>query len=87
MLAMGVGAAWDRAWHTSRPFEDVFSPPHLFIYGTFTVAGLLLLRCARDRQMRGTFGTDVRLPFPLPLLGDSVPRGLGLMLGATASSR
>ena len=81
VLAIGVGTAWDRAWHASQPFEDFFSPPHLFIYSTFTVAELILLRCTRDAALRGAFGTDLRLPFPFPLLGRSVPRGLALMLG------
>ena len=31
ILAFGVGFGWDRSWHATHPFEDFFSPPHLFI--------------------------------------------------------
>lgn len=30
VLAFGVGGGWDRGWHATHPFEDFFSPPHLF---------------------------------------------------------
>jgi hypothetical protein len=34
VLAFGVGFAWDRRWHATHPFEDFFSPPHLFVYSS-----------------------------------------------------
>ncbi|HEV2011249.1 MAG TPA: hypothetical protein VGS17_09530 [Candidatus Limnocylindria bacterium] len=47
VLAFGVGFGWDRRWHATHPFEDCFSPPHLFRYSmhflvtcTLIVAGI-----------------------------------------------
>lgn len=30
VLAFGVGFGWARRWHATHPFEDFFSPSHLF---------------------------------------------------------
>lgn len=56
LLAFGVGAAWDRAWHTRNPFEDFFSPPHLFIYTTHVLATMALARIAFTAELRRHFG-------------------------------
>ena len=76
LLAFGVGTAWDRAWHASHPFEDFWSPPHLFIYANHLLATVALARIAFDARMRGHFGRPVRLP----LLGD-IPAALVLAGG------
>ena len=65
-LAFGVGAAWDRAWHTRNPFEDFFSPPHLFIYTTHLLATLALAKIAFTPALRRHFGRPMRMP----VLGD-----------------
>jgi hypothetical protein len=62
LLAFGVGAAWDRAWHTRNPFEDFFSPPHLFIYTTHFLATLALAKIAFAPGLRVHFGRPMRLP-------------------------
>ena len=66
LLAFGVGAAWDRAWHTRNPFEDFLSPPHLFIYTTHFLATLALAKIAFTPELRVHFGRPMRMP----LLGD-----------------
>lgn len=47
VLAFGVGFTADRRWPATHPFEDFFSPPHLFVYSmhflatcTLVVAGI-----------------------------------------------
>ncbi|HEX5940364.1 MAG TPA: hypothetical protein VFZ12_08380, partial [Dehalococcoidia bacterium] len=37
LLAVIVGFGWDRAWHATHPFEDFWSPPHIFIYTTLAI--------------------------------------------------
>lgn len=66
LLAFGVSAAWDRAWHTRNPFEDFFSPPHLFIYTTHFLATLALAKIALTPALRVHFGRPMRMP----LLGE-----------------
>ncbi|HET8567369.1 MAG TPA: hypothetical protein VFM93_00095 [Candidatus Limnocylindria bacterium] len=70
-LAFGVGAAWDRAWHTRNPFEDFWSPPHLFIYTTHLLATLALAKIAFTPDLRRHFGAPLRLP----IVGD-IPAAL-----------
>jgi len=62
LLAFGVGAAWDRAWHTRNPFEDFFSPPHLFIYTTHVLATMALAKIAFTAELRRHFGPPMRMP-------------------------
>lgn len=62
LLAFGVGAAWDRVWHTRNPFEDFFSPPHLFIYTTHFLATMALARIAFTAELRRHFGPPMRMP-------------------------
>lgn len=61
-LAFGLGAAWDRAWHTRNPFEDFSSPPHLFIYTTHFLATLALAKIAFTPELRRHFGRPLRVP-------------------------
>jgi hypothetical protein len=77
LLAVVVGFGWDRAWHATHPFEDFWSPPHLFIYTTLAVAAGLLARLLRDPELAVCFGEpDVALfghrvhpPLLLPAAG------------------
>src|SRR5207253_8776400 len=61
ILAFGVGFGWDRDWHATHPFEDFFSPPHLFIYSmhlcaTITLAYIALRRsCGAGSATRSCF--------------------------------
>lgn len=66
LLAFGLGAAWDRAWHTRNRFEDFFSPPHLFIYTTHFLATLALAKIAFTPELRRHFGR----PMHMPILGE-----------------
>ena len=56
VLSFGVGARWDRMWHTTHPFEDFFSPPHLFIYTMHLFAMLALASIVVSAQGRAYFG-------------------------------
>lgn len=76
VLAFGVGAGWDRAWHATHPFEDFWSPPHLFIYSTNLVATLLVAWLALWPDLRRHYGDPIRLS-----LGIQVPPALALALG------
>jgi len=69
VLAFGVGFNWDRNWHTTHPFEDFFSPPHLFIYSMHFCATITLAYIAFTPALRRWFGPTFRLPlvpFPIP---------------------
>jgi hypothetical protein len=69
LLAFGVGFNWDRSWHTTHPFEDFFSPPHLFIYSMHLCATITLAYIAVTPTLRRWFGPTFRLPlvsFPIP---------------------
>lgn len=55
-----AGASWDRAWHTTHPFEGFFSPPHVFIYATATLAAVLVARLAWSPRLRAWYGPVVR---------------------------
>ena len=68
-LAFGVGFSWDRSWHTTYPFEDFFSPPHLFTYSMHLCATITLASIAFTPGLRRWFGRTFRLPlvtFPIP---------------------
>src|SRR5260221_14582766 len=65
LLAFGVGFGWDRRWHATHPFEDFFSPPHLFIYSMHFLATLTLMWITFTPDLRLPFGKAFRLrPFP-----------------------
>lgn len=80
-LAVALGFTWDRAWHTSRPFEDFWSPPHLFIYGMFALCAATVARMVADRAVRQAVGAAFRLP----LLRIEVPGSLALLGGGIAT--
>ena len=41
ITALTVGRAWDSSWHATHPFENFWSPPHVFAY-MMTAIGFLL---------------------------------------------
>jgi hypothetical protein len=86
LASVGVGLPWDVAWHTSRRFETVLSPPHLFVYATTALTVGLYLALLTAPRLRAAFGpgfavpgVPFAVPGPLFLIG----AGLGLLaLGA-----
>jgi hypothetical protein len=84
-LAFGVGFDWDRRWHATHPFEDFFSPPHLFIYSMHLCATITLAYIAFTPNLRRWFGAAFRLPpFPFPVPGPIALAGAGFVLIALA---
>ncbi len=77
ILSFGVGTGWDRAWHATHPFEDFWSPPHLFIYSTDLVATAVVGWITLNAELRRWFGPTVRLP----LVGIELPGALALPVG------
>src|SRR6266480_2029858 len=70
VLAFGVGFDLDRRWHATHPFEDFFSPPHLFIYSMHFLATMTLMWITFMPDLRAHFGRAFRLvPFPFPVPG------------------
>lgn len=71
-LAFG-GLYWDGVWHTTRPFEEFWSPPHLVLYAGLALV-LVLNLAIFHAPFREAFGTtSVKVPFlnfgiPSPLL-------------------
>jgi hypothetical protein len=85
VLAFGVGAGWDRRWHATHPFEDFFSPPHLFIYSMHFLATLTLMWITFMPDLRTQFGRAFRLfPFPFPVPGAIAIAGGGFVITAIA---
>lgn len=84
-LAFGVGFGWDRRWHATHPFEDFFSPPHLFIYAMHLLATLTLIWITIRPDLRRHFGAAFRLwPFPFPVPGAIAIAGAGFVVTALA---
>src|SRR5437868_13951152 len=68
VLAFGIGFEWDRRWHATHPFEDFFSPPHLFVYSMHLCATMTLAYITFQPELRRWFGDGFRLaPFPFPI--------------------
>src|SRR5437868_7292117 len=85
VLAFGVGAGWDRRWHATHPFEDFFSPPHLFIYSMHLCATMTLAYITFQPELRRWFGEAFRLPpFPFPVPGPIALAGGGFVVTALA---
>ena len=80
ILAFGVGFGWDRTWHATHPFEDFFSPPHLFIYSMHLCATITLAYIAFTPDLRRWFGDA----FTLPVLPFAVPGPIALAGGGFA---
>jgi hypothetical protein len=84
-LAFGIGFEWDKRWHTTHPFEDFFSPPHLFIYSMHLCATITLAYLAFTPDLRRWFGAAFRLPpFPFPVPGAIAFAGAGFVVIALA---
>jgi hypothetical protein len=84
-LAFGVGFDLDRRWHTTHPFEDFFSPPHLFIYSMHFLATMTLAYIAFSPSLRAVFGRSFRLfPLPFPIPGPIAIAGGGFVVTALA---
>src|SRR5437870_13833879 len=87
VLAFGVGFGWDRRWHATHPFEDFFSPPHLFVYSMHLCATMTLAYITFQPELRRWFGERFRLaPFPFPIPGPTALAGGGLVITAFAGS-
>src|SRR3989441_2664493 len=85
ILAFGIGFGWDRQWHATHPFEDFFSPPHLFIYSMHLCATITLAYIAFTPNLRRWFGAAFSLPpFPFPVPGPIALAGAGFVLIALA---
>jgi hypothetical protein len=81
LAAVLLGTRWDRAWHATQPFEDFWSPPHIFIYVTFTLAAGLLARLTVWPGLRTWFGPAIRAPvIRVRLPGALVLAGSGFAL-------
>jgi hypothetical protein len=77
LAGVGIGTGWDRRWHASHPFEDFFSPPHLFIYTNVILASACVVYVTFNRRLRSVFGPGETLqPFPF-----KIPPAL-MLLGA-----
>jgi hypothetical protein len=84
-LAFGVGFGWDRSWHATHPFEDFFSPPHLFIYSMHLCATLTLAYVAFTPELRRWFGETFTLPLvPFPVPGPIALAGAGFVVTGLA---
>jgi hypothetical protein len=64
VAGFGIGTGWDRRWHTTHPFEDFFSPPHLFIYTNTLLAAAVIVYVTFNTRLRRAFGAGYRLPWP-----------------------
>jgi hypothetical protein len=81
VVTMGVGRAWDAAWHTRNVFDSFWSPPHLFVYIMAMLNGLLIAGMALTPGVRRWFGTGVRVP----LVPFEVPGALFILGGGFVS--
>ncbi len=87
VLGFGIGASWGRRWHATDPFEDFFSPPHLFIYSMHLCATITLAYLTVTPELRRHFGSAFRLaPFPFPVPGAIVLAGGGFVVTALAGA-
>src|SRR5688572_694484 len=74
-----MGGTWDAAWHVSRQREGLFSPPHLLLYSSTTLA--LIASAA------GLFAAwALRWPFPGPHLFSGRPIPVGFTLAALGAA-
>lgn len=69
VLTLIVGRAWDSYWHTTQPFDDFFSPPHIFIYLMTSLNIVVVAFMIANEDTRRSFGTGIEvrlLPFQVP---------------------
>lgn len=81
LVGIGLGMAWDRAYHTRFPFDSFLSPPHLFIYTMCGIATFFVGWLCLDRRTRLAFGRPIRLP----LLGWEISGAQVLYAGGLAT--
>src|SRR5947209_6380441 len=62
VAGVGIGTGWDRRWHATHPFEDFFSPPHLFIYSCVLLTIGTVAVLAFSLALRRRFGPDIAVP-------------------------
>ena len=62
VAGVGIGVGWDRRWHATHPFEDFFSPPHLFIYTNVLLAAAVAVYVTFNALLRAAFGRGETLP-------------------------
>lgn len=74
LTGSGIGLNWDRAWHATHPFEDFWSPPHIFIYVAYGLTATLFSRLALIDEVRVWFGPTIRVP----MLAQEVPGSIAL---------
>jgi hypothetical protein len=81
LASIGVGLPWDTAWHVSRPFDSVFSPPHLFVYATTALTIAFYLCLLVRPRIRAAFGYGFAVPVvPYAVPGPLYLVGAGLFL-------
>lgn len=61
-LAFG-GLYWDGVWHTTFPFEEFWSPPHLVLYAGLSLVLLINLAIFYPPFREAFGGTSLRVPF------------------------
>ncbi|MEM3087060.1 MAG: hypothetical protein QXO51_07160 [Halobacteria archaeon] len=71
-LAFG-GLYWDGVWHTTVPFEEFWSPPHLVLYAGLALVLIVNLAIFHPPFREAFGGTSVQVPFvsfrlPAPLV-------------------
>lgn len=74
--------AWDAAWHATRPFDDVWSPPHLLgdATGAATFASALWAQHRPDVRAAFDRGAPDAVPRPRTGLPGRVPGPIALLL-------
>jgi hypothetical protein len=75
-----VGVTWDQLWHATQPFDGFWSPPHVFVYVSVTLAAFAIMRLAFTPALRKAFGRG----FPVIILPFRVPGALVILGGGVA---
>lgn len=90
MAALGVGRAWDSYWHATQPFDNFWSPPHLFAYGatvaSFLLANALLRRRASPPGFREALGLIIAAQFVVIVAGSLLDFGWHTWFGLNETS-
>lgn len=81
LAVVGIGLPADRGWHATHVFDTFFSPPHLFIYASAAIDGLIVAYMVFAPNVRPVFGEGFRLlPFPFPVPGPLMLAGGGMVM-------
>jgi hypothetical protein len=68
-ICVAMGLNWDRHWHATHVFDTFFSPPHLFVYTTVAIAGVMTAIVVFTPRLRQWFGPGFHFflfPFEVP---------------------